>query len=66
MIPQRQQQTAQTDIWEAERKTKLCWNSAANVSVHLSLDFRLYWEEDPLNMEFQSNSSSKGVRELIM
>lgn len=45
MILQRQQQqTAQTDIWEAGRKTRpgthIVFNSAANVTCHLPLDFK--------------------------
>lgn len=44
MIPQRRQQTAQADIWEAERKTRpgahTVFKSAVNVTGHLSLDFK--------------------------
>lgn len=44
MIPQRQQQTAQTDIWEAGRKTRpgthTVFNSTVNVTCHLPFDFK--------------------------
>lgn len=45
MIPQRRQQTAQTDIGVAERKTRrgahAVLNSTVDVTGHLSFDFKL-------------------------
>lgn len=40
MIPQRRQQTAPADMWEAERKTRPGAHAAFNVTGHLSLDFK--------------------------